>query len=125
VLREPREYFLRSRGSDEHLRRRFQSHPLTGIRSEGDGLPTLMRKIRIRLGVGFRVARETCGSEAESQEDSACLMRREVGSIQAGGARDDLLRRVAPATHDHVVLLDRFGQDASQSLLDSIAVELD
>jgi hypothetical protein len=77
-----------------------------------------MRQVRPRFDLARDLVRDACRCETEPYEDAAGLMSREVGSVEAGGARDDLLRGISAPTYDHVMFLDGLGEDAYQSRFD-------
>ena len=107
----PRQHLLRRICRDQDLCRTRECDPLTDVRSERARLPTSVGSRSGRLELSFARGDARC-REAEPLEDPSRLVRREVGAVEPGHAREDLLRRVAPPADDDVVLVDRVGQDA-------------
>jgi hypothetical protein len=84
-----------------------------------------MWELRLLLKVEEAVGVRASSREPKPGQDSAGLVRREVSSIEAGRAGDDLLRRIPTAAHDDVVLLDRLRQHPLDGSLDGVGLELD
>jgi hypothetical protein len=84
-----------------------------------------MRQLRLLLKVDRTLGVRASSGKPEPGQDSTGLVGREVGSIEAGRAGDDLLRRVSAPTYDNVVLLDRLRQHPFDGSLDSVGLELD
>jgi len=124
---EPGKHLLRAVGCDQHLGRSSERHPLADVRSQGFRLPTAARlqgvvpsRPALRL-----IPLNARSDEAESLEDAPGLVRREVGSIQSGDAREHLFGRKTPAAHDDVMLVHRIGQQVPQAAFDVSPLELE
>src|SRR5947208_12950248 len=114
MLREPREDLLRRVGGDEHIRWGGESYPLADVRPQrfrllADYRSGTVRSGRCRAGAG--------GGESEALQDPARVVGREVGAIEARGARQDLLRRKTTARHHDVVPVHGVGQATADGAL--------
>ncbi len=112
-------------GCDEYVGRPGQRDPFADVRPERLGLPAGARAIATAgRGVLF-VARYTRRHEPEPSHDSPCLMGGEVGPVEAGRARENLLRREPTAPHNHIVLPNRVGKQVIERTLDAVPFELE
>jgi hypothetical protein len=124
MLGDPSKDLFRCVRSDEHLQRAAESHPPADVRPECLGLPaaiwaSCVGSVLRRLLVFRAPARE----EAEPEQDSPRLMRREIGTIKTRYDTKDLLGRKPPAADDDEVVADRLRQEWCQCDLDLLAIE--
>jgi hypothetical protein len=70
---------------------------------------------------GLRQGRPSCATargEAQSHEDPARLVGREIRAVESRDFTDDLLWRIPASVHDDEVLRNRIGEDSSHAPLD-------
>jgi hypothetical protein len=87
-------------------------------------LATTVRAVALVGHLGFFCVRKGC-DEAEAPEDSAGLIGCEVGPVEARQSGQDLLWRETASCDNHIVLVNRLGEDACDGLFDDLRPQVE